>query len=1032
VDSVLISPDSTEVRIGYQKGYTFQTFDSLGVELVGRTATWSTTNPAVATVDPSTGVVTGVAVGVTTVTATSEGITDDAIISVSIAPVDSVVVVPDSTEIYLGGETTFAATTLDSLGAVLTGRDVTWSISDETVATIDPTTGLASAVGLGITTVTATSEGITDTGILVVSPVPVDSVLVSPDSTEIRVGGTTSYTAATFDSIGGALLGREVTWSTADPAIATVDPATGVVTGVDAGVTTVIATSEGITDSAIIAVSLRPVDSVLVSPDSSEVRTGYQKTYTAAVFDSTGAELTGRAVTWSSTDPAIATIDPATGIVTGVSVGVTTLTATSEGITDQAIIAVTLSPVDSVQVSPDSTEIRVGGATTYAASVFDSTGVALTGRTVTWSILDAGVASIDPATGEVTGLTPGVTTVTATSEGITDDAILTVSPVPVDSVLVSPDSTEIRVGGTTAYTAATFDSIGGALLGREVTWSTADPAIATVDPATGVVTGVDAGVTTVIATSEGITDSAIIAVSLRPVDSVLVSPDSADVAVGGSTAYGAAVFDSTGAELTGRSVTWSSANPAIATVDEATGVVTGVSVGLTTLTATSEGITDDAIVTVSQVPVDSVLVSPDSVEVRIGYTKTFTAQTFDATGGLLAGRDLTWASTDPAIATVDPATGVVTGVATGTTTITATSEGVTDAAIVSVSPPLVATVVISPDSTDLTPGSTTTLTAAVLDSTGLALTGRTVTWTSGDGAVAAIDAATGQVTAGALGATTVTATSEGVSDDAIVTVSLTGFRLVVDSDQAGDRDLWLVNPVDGVQLALTSGTAADVDADWSPDGTQVAFARNGRVTLVDVATGTVGGPLTPANNPAAALDWSPDGSLIAYTFGTGADREIWTVAPEGGRTPITNNAAEDADPAWSPDGTQIVFSSRRDGDAEIYVMNADGQVQTRITTVAGDDVAPKFSPDGTRIVFASTRDGGESEIYVMNADGTNAVRLTNAAGADTSPAWSPDGSQIYFVSNRDGNAEVYVMDANGGNPSRVTNTAASEASPSVR
>jgi TolB protein len=456
-------------------------------------------------------------------------------------------------------------------------------------------------------------------------------------------------------------------------------------------------------------------------------------------------------------------------------------------------------------------------------------------------------------------------------------------------------------------------------------------------------------------------------------------------------------------------------------------------VGLTTLTATSEGITDDAIVTVSQVPVDSVLVSPDSVEVRIGYTKTFTAQTFDATGGLLAGRDVTWASTDPAIVTIDPATGVVTGVATGTTTITATSEGVTDAAIVTVSPALVATVVISPDSTDLTPGSTTTLTAAVLDSTGVALTGRTVTWTSADGAVATIDAATGQVTAGALGATTVTATSEGVSDDAIVTVSLTGFRLVVDSDQAGDRDLWLVNPVDGVQLALTSGADEDVDADWSPDGTQVAFARNGRVTLVDVATGTVGGPLTPANSPAAALEWSPDATRIAYTFGTGADKEIWTVALEVGRTRLTNNTAEDADPAWSPDGSQIVFSSRRDGDAEIYVLDlADPTVQDRITTVAGDDVAPKFSPDGTRIVFASTRDGGESEIYVMNADGTNPVRLTTSAGADTSPAWSPDGSQIYFVSNRDGNAEVYVMDANGANPTRVTNTAASEASPSVR
>jgi Tol biopolymer transport system component len=883
----------------------------------------------------------------------------------------------------------------------------------------------------------ATSEGVTDTAILAVSPVPVDSVQVVPDSLEVREGYQKTYTASVFDSTGAELTGRVITWTTADPGVATVDPTTGVVTGVSAGLTTVIATSEGITDGAIVAVTPAPVDSVQVVPDSLEVRVGYQKTYTFAVFDSLGVELTGRTATWSVTDPAVATVDPATGVVTGVSAGVTTVVATSEGVTDAAIVAVTPVPVDSVQVVPDSLEVREGYQTTYTASVFDSTGVELSGREITWSVTDPAVATVDPSTGVVTGVSAGVTTVIATSEGVTDGAIIAVTPPAVDSVQVVPDSLEVREGYQKTYTASVFDSTGAELTGRVITWTTADPAVATVDPATGVVTGVSAGLTTVIATSEGITDGAIVAVTPAPVDSVQVVPDSADVLVGGTVAYTASVFDSTGAELTGRAISWTTADPGVAAVDPATGVVSGVAIGQTTLTATSEGISDDAIVTVSQIPVDSVLVSPDSAEVRIGYTKSFTAETFDAEGGLLVGREITWSSSDPAVATVDPATGVVTGLATGTTTLVATSEGITDAAIISVSPAPVTTVVVSPDSTDLTPGSSSNLTVSVLDSTGAALSGREVTWTIGDPAVATIDAATGTLSAVGLGATTATATSEGVSDDAIVTVTLNGFRVALASDAAGNSDIWLLNPVDGVTLQITADPQDEKDPAWSPDGTQIAYAAPGpqdrfRLQVMDADGANSVSVGASANRSRELPQWSPDGSLIAHAEGTGAARNIavWS-SVDGLVTTLTDSGFEDSDPAWAPDG-RIVFFSRRDGDAEIYVMNADGSGQTRLTTVGGDDTAPKFSPDGTRIVFASTRDSGDSEIWVMDADGSNPVRLTTSVGVDTSPVWSPDGTRIYFVSLRDGNAEVYVMDADGGNQARVTTTAANELSPTVR
>ena len=282
--------------------------------------------------------------------------------------------------------------------------------------------------------------------------------------------------------------------------LATIDAATGAVTGVAAGTTTVTAESEGVTDAAILVVSQVPVDSVLVTPGVAEVRVGGVTTFTAAVFDSTGAELTGRTVTWSIQDPSVATIDPATGEVTGVSQGATIVTATSEGVTDL--------PVVSVVIAPDSAEVRVGGQTTYSASAFDSTGAPLTGRTVTWSILDPAVASRDPLTGAetvVTGLAPGRTILSATSEGITDSAIIGVSPVPVDSVAVAPDTVEVRVGEQGQFAASVFDSTGAPLTDRTVTWASLDPAVASIDAATGLVSGVAEGTTVVTATSEGIT-----------------------------------------------------------------------------------------------------------------------------------------------------------------------------------------------------------------------------------------------------------------------------------------------------------------------------------------------------------------------------------------------------------------------------------------------------------------------------------------------------------------------------------------------
>ncbi len=167
--------------------------------------------------------------------------------------------------------------------------------------------------------------------------------------------------------------------------------------------------------------------------------------------------------------------------------------------------------VASVVVTPDSTSIEVGSTQTYAASTRDASGNTLSGRAITWTTADAAVATVS-ATGVVTGVGSGTTTVSATSEGVTGGATVVVVPIPVASVDVAPDSVSLNVSETVTLSATTLDGSGGALTGRTVTWTSTDVAVATVDGVSGLVTAASAGSTSVVATSEGVSDTAVVVV----------------------------------------------------------------------------------------------------------------------------------------------------------------------------------------------------------------------------------------------------------------------------------------------------------------------------------------------------------------------------------------------------------------------------------------------------------------------------------------------------------------------------------------
>ena len=250
-------------------------------------------------------------------------------------------------------------------------------------------------------------------------------------------------------------------------------------------------------------------------------------------------------------------------------------------------------------------------------------------------------------------------------------------PAAVATVTVGPTAAQIEVGLTTQLNASAQDSKGNPL-SNPVTWSSSAATVASVS-ATGLVTGVAAGTATITAAAGGKQGTATITVVPPSVQAVAVSLAASTIEVTRATTATAVLRDAGGNILTGRQLTWSTGNAAIATVTAA-GVVTGVSVGSTTVIGTSEGKTGSATLTVVPPPVATVTVSLNPASVVAGGTSQATFAARDADNNVLTGRVAAWSSSNQAVATVNATTGTIAAVAAGTATITATVEGKTGSA----------------------------------------------------------------------------------------------------------------------------------------------------------------------------------------------------------------------------------------------------------------------------------------------------------------------------------------------------------------
>ena len=507
---------------------------------------------------------------------------------------------------------------------------------------------------------------------------PVASITLSPATTSVQAGSSLTMLARPLNTDGSPVDVRALTWSSNNTSIATVSDA-GVVTTLAPGTARIAVSTFGKSATATVTVTARPVASVVVAPASVSMRVGVSATLTAQTFDVDGIQLNGRVVSWTSGNSAVATVS-ALGVVTGVSAGAATITATSEGRTGQVAVTVSLPPVQSVTLSPSLDTLGVGTTRTIAAVLRDAGGAILAGRAVAWVSSAPSVVSVS-STGATTSVSPGTASITASSEGRSGTASIVVLARLASAVILTPPTATLVVGTTQALTAQITDAQGNLLTNRPIAYTSDVPAIATVS-ALGVVTALAPGTARITATSEGRTGIATIQVIAIPVATVSITPATTSVLVGASQQFTATARSADGALLSGRSTTWTSGAALIASVS-ATGLVTALSPGVAIILASVDGVAATATITVSVPAITSLSLTPLDPVIPVLASVQLTAQPRDAAGTALTGRVVTWSSADESIAFVS-STGSVVGFRVGTVRITATSEGISASTLVTV------------------------------------------------------------------------------------------------------------------------------------------------------------------------------------------------------------------------------------------------------------------------------------------------------------------------------------------------------------
>jgi uncharacterized protein YjdB len=446
-----VFPKNLTVNDAQQTTMLLSTYNSDGKPLApALPVTWTSSNSAVARIDASTGVLTGVSPGTVTITGRISGFV--ASTAVTVVGRIATVSVSASPSIVLGGISKGQATvvTRDAWGNVVPSGYVEYTMPyNPFVFLLDYKTGTYEATApafwsgatSGSAVITATAgENKTGTATIRAETPVVATRTVVPATVSVASG---NFVTLTLDSrnMFGTPVPESGPWSSNNSNIAQLLDVSGSsvrVRGGAIGTATITWGAGASARTAMITVTPGSVASVQVSPPSPTISVGATQPFSATLRDAGANIITGQSVTWTSSDASVATISSTGGLATALKVGTTTISARSSnqvvGTTLLTVGGMTTSAVATVTINDANTNmplfLAAGQKQTFTAVAKDVRGATLTGRAISWSSSAPSVVSVNSTTGEVTAVGYGTATITASSENVRSPA-LTVYPVVV-------------------------------------------------------------------------------------------------------------------------------------------------------------------------------------------------------------------------------------------------------------------------------------------------------------------------------------------------------------------------------------------------------------------------------------------------------------------------------------------------------------------------------------------------------------------------------------------------------------------------
>ncbi|MFW5642855.1 MAG: hypothetical protein ACOCYQ_02405 [Alkalispirochaeta sp.] len=219
-------------------------------------------------------------------------------------------------------------------------------------------------------------------------------------------------------------------------------------------------------------------------------------------------------------------------------------------------------------------------------------------------------------------------------------------------------------------------------------------------------------------------------------------------------------------------------------------------------------------------------------------------------------------------------------------------------------------------------------------------------------------------------------------------------KIVYESFDDGDAEIWIAD-IDGANARqLTYNTAEDKRPFFSPDGGTILFEsdRNGNF---DVFTMSLNGDnvtqITTSGSDEERAEFSPDGTQITYTLTDGSISRIYVADSDGSNATsiLPSGFYWSWGSHWSPTGTSLVFTAWLGNGADpynnLYTVDPDGGNLSPLYTSANGQ-EPYFSPDGSQIVFVGYENGNK-QIFMINRDGTGAQQILSTSYDCFQPFW---------------------------------------------